>query len=763
METKVKGKILAILMSLAMAFTMMPMMGTAVYADDSATKPAAINIGPDVLGVGANTSCAATVHMAGTKWRVIGYRGTGTASSGDTMTLIASDNLKTGIVFDSDSMIYEGSNLNNEVNKLTHETDGIFSAKEKEVIVPRDLDIGEFTDSEPYTNGVKKIRVENALLWPLSTQEAYYMDGDLRKVNNSWWLRSPGIKHEGFDHAAGVSYDGDVEYSGFNVWEDHGLRPAFSLDPGSVILISAAAGGKSAAVGADSITKIGGNNSGEWKLTLKDGAHERFSVASVTKKSNKKLNIRCRGTVQADKEYVSAIIKTKNSEGGQYVSRYGKITKTTDLDNAEYAVVELPDDLEAGDEIYVFNEHCNADAIDENDTTTSAETDYASKLVLAYTAPNAEIVKQPTDLTLNYDDATGNELSVQAVHTEEDSILSYQWYYKENPDSVDSTKIDNATDPFYTVPTDQNVGKSLYYYCIVTEKDEYGGEVSTRSDLATVTVNKADLTIKAKDQTFTYNGKSQGPGEITCDTQEDIAKYVDVQGLKNDDCLESVNISGQGTDAGDSELVASSARIVDDDDKDVTGNYNISYEEGNLSIAKANVKVTAPKGKTFTYNGNAKTGVASGTGYTLSGTVKATKAGTFTAKATLKTNANYVYKWADGTTAAKSIKWKINKAANPLSVKAKTATVKYSAVKKKAQVIGVTKVIAFTKKGQGKMTYTKASGNKKITIAKTTGKVTVKKGLKKGTYKVRVKVKAAGNANYKASAVKTVTFKIKVK
>ena len=48
-------------------------------------------------------------------------------------------------------------------------------------------------------------------------------------------------------------------------------------------------------------------------------------------------------------------------------------------------------------------------------------------------------------------------------------------------------------------------------------------------------------------------------------------------------------------------------------------------------------------------------------------------------------------------------------------------------------------------------------------VNKTTGKVTVKKGLKKGTYKVKVKVKALGNSNYKASAVKTVTFKVKVK
>ena len=114
----------------------------------------------------------------------------------------------------------------------------------------------------------------------------------------------------------------------------------------------------------------------------------------------------------------------------------------------------------------------------------------------------------------------------------------------------------------------------------------------------------------------------------------------------------------------------------------------------------------------------------------------------------------------NGTTKAT---FKINKAANPLAVKAKTVKVKFSAVKKKAQTLAVSKVVTFTKKGQGTLTYAKASGNKKITINKKTGKVTVAKGLKKGTYKVKVKIKAAGNANYKASAYKTVTFKIVIK
>ena len=57
------------------------------------------------------------------------------------------------------------------------------------------------------------------------------------------------------------------------------------------------------------------------------------------------------------------------------------------------------------------------------------------------------------------------------------------------------------------------------------------------------------------------------------------------------------------------------------------------------------------------------------------------------------------------------------------------------------------------------------SFKKYFKINKTTGKVTIKKNskMKKGTYKVKVKVKALGNANYKASAWKTVTFKVKVK
>ena len=98
----------------------------------------------------------------------------------------------------------------------------------------------------------------------------------------------------------------------------------------------------------------------------------------------------------------------------------------------------------------------------------------------------------------------------------------------------------------------------------------------------------------------------------------------------------------------------------------------------------------------------------------------------------------------------------INKAVNPMTVKAKKLTAKSSGkttFKKKE---------AFTvKNAQGKVTYKKVKGNSKIRVYKS-GKVIVKKGLETGrTYSVKVKVTAAGNTNYKEKS-KKVTLKIKI-
>lgn len=176
------------------------------------------------------------------------------------------------------------------------------------------------------------------------------------------------------------------------------------------------------------------------------------------------------------------------------------------------------------------------------------------------------------------------------------------------------------------------------------------------------------------------------------------------------------------------------------------------------SIAGASVVLS---NTTFTYNGNVQKPtiktignmtLAEGTDYTAVWSNASSKnAGTYTV--TVTGTGNY-----EGSAKAT---YTIGKAANPMTVKGKTVTVKYSKLKKKTQKVKSTKVLKIAKNA-GKVTYVKASGNKKITINKKTGKVTVKKGLKKGKYKVKVKVTAAGNANYN-SITKKVTFTVRVK
>lgn len=106
----------------------------------------------------------------------------------------------------------------------------------------------------------------------------------------------------------------------------------------------------------------------------------------------------------------------------------------------------------------------------------------------------------------------------------------------------------------------------------------------------------------------------------------------------------------------------------------------------------------------------------------------------------------------------------VKKANNTLVTKAKCKklSVKYKKLRKKARAIKASKAFKVTG-AQGKVTYYKLSGNKKITVSKTGAIKIKKKGLKKGkTYKLKVMVLAAGNAYYNPDSA-TVTVKIKVK
>ena len=161
-------------------------------------------------------------------------------------------------------------------------------------------------------------------------------------------------------------------------------------------------------------------------------------------------------------------------------------------------------------------------------------------------------------------------------------------------------------------------------------------------------------------------------------------------------------------------------------------------------IGKATVSAPSQKG-TLTYTGNALSpswNNYSSASLTLDGTTSGTNAGSYTATFTPKAN----YKWSDGTTAAKSVTWKIGKAAGSLTLSTSSAT-----------IYDPTTTFTVTRAGDGAISV--ASSAPAVATATISGNtVTV---TKKGTGTATITVSVAEGTNYTAPADKTCTVTCK--
>ena len=99
-----------------------------------------------------------------------------------------------------------------------------------------------------------------------------------------------------------------------------------------------------------------------------------------------------------------------------------------------------------------------------------------------------------------------------------------------------------------------------------------------------LTIENRPITITANDGTGKYDGQPHGENG-----------YSITAGSLVDGHAATVTISGSKTDAGEYEdlLVPSVTKIVDAKNKDVTGYYDISYEDGTLTINKRSVTLTS--------------------------------------------------------------------------------------------------------------------------------------------------------------------------
>ena len=326
----------------------------------------------------------------------------------------------------------------------------------------------------------------------------------------------------------------------------------------------------------------------------------------------------------------------------------------------------------------------------------------------------------------------------------------------------------------------------------VTDQD--GNDVTRQFEVSItkghLKISPTALTLASADLTKEYDGKA-----LTNADAASLGVLVNEHGLlteegwKNGDGA-AYEFTGSaalpGEHAGNTfTITANEGTLLD--------NYTIAKTEGSLTITDRTKKIE------LTLKGNSYTGTYDGEEHTASGFVgdvegkgTAVKVGDSTFYVTgfssqasgtnvsdsvaaipIKVTGAFKVEDENGndvtsqfTASLISGKLTIKKATYKLTVKGRKPSVKYTKLKKKNQTIKRAKAI--TVKGKkGTLTYkktsgnTKASGGKKILVNKKTGNITVKKGLKKGTYKIRVKVTDSGDANYsKQTATATVTIKV---
>ena len=280
------------------------------------------------------------------------------------------------------------------------------------------------------------------------------------------------------------------------------------------------------------------------------------------------------------------------------------------------------------------------------------------------------------------------------------------------------------------------------------------GSQTLEFDISPASIADADLVLSC--ETFTYNGKTQKP----------TVKTVDGMTLKEGRDYTVEYWDGDSIAAGDYGMTISG---IGNYDGGTSAYYTIQKAKSKISIANQTKTYT---GSSLTYTGKVtKVGSTGSVSYdyyldagckTLATPGSPYDAGTYYVKATLESDDNCE------EAVSNVAKFVVKKASQ--KIKAKNCSVVCKAQKTKTgKALAKSKTFYLGAKAKASaettIRYAKANkaGGSKIAIGPKAGKVTLKKGLKAGTYKVKVKLTAAKSANYKAAKAKTITLTVKVK
>ncbi len=311
------------------------------------------------------------------KWRVLSTNGNGgtyvkadgSSYDGQPLFLLSEILLGTGatgeVIFNSNmSNVWQGSEAQSWCGNFSttsftvSELDAVLQTTKSDAAYTPSASTYEFSGSENILSGdrVFFLSAEEAERETYGFGYAGNCIAQYGSADSAWWLRSA-------DNAGSTGKINEYGRVDRHIASDKmAARPAFNLNPDSVLLTSAAVDVK--AEGLTAVTDYSGSGR-EWKLTLLDKTRNTFH-AEIRKEGTNAYVVWSDAMTGAN-EYVSALIK--NSSGA--VTYYGRLKNLSDTTDASGEVaIDFSGKMNDGDKLYVFNEQCNGDY----------KTDYASEL-----------------------------------------------------------------------------------------------------------------------------------------------------------------------------------------------------------------------------------------------------------------------------------------------------------------------------------------------------------------------------------------------
>jgi hypothetical protein len=346
MKPKLRSRVLAVMLSLALLAGLMP---ATVYA-------VGMQSGTSTLTVNQSK-----VAFAGHEWWVIGDGTSGVYPQENHITLLAAnldeefENIpfRTGSngSFDGSTWYYEdgyhyannpagmnnwttpneyaGSTLQQTMVSIAE----TFPEKEQAVITARNF-TGGGTYQNPSIDGIAGQGISGQKLWAISEAEWNTINNaTVRAYGDFWWLRSPWSSF-GSTARLGTGqhlYDFTVEH------DDQPARPALSLNLDSVLFTSDAseAGGKSAATVGSGLAGMEGT-SGTVKFTMEDSSQTLTvnATASQSEQTGQTLSFTYSNATTGTNQYVSCVLTDNNDD----VKYYGKLADSSSAASGNLSV-----------------------------------------------------------------------------------------------------------------------------------------------------------------------------------------------------------------------------------------------------------------------------------------------------------------------------------------------------------------------------------------------------------------------------------------